>query len=323
MEHIGKILQKQVDEIVEPRPSLEDLLRLPASKALLTLRDRLQAKITQYEPLQRERRNLENQLALTERRLVLAAKRDEVEATRPDGCWCLGLGGDQRLWDGAYYFGKPCICPEGVIAAREKEQVMMEADRERKQSKRLLLWNHAHIPTRFLECRLSTWPSADLYPQLMEKLGLNNGGSWFFSGPYGVGKTGLAVSLAWGCVQANTPESLLFTTVPRMLGELRDTYNHAEGALTEQEVLNKHTKASLLILDELGVEQVKGTGWVEDRLFQIVGERHEEERPTIFTSNLTLQQLGRRIGERVVWRITEMVGRDHIVNMADMPNLRL
>ena len=280
----------------------------------------LRERIQKYEPQHRERRNLENQVAMVERQLVLAAKRDELALGRPEGCWCLGLGGDERLWDRAYYFNKSCSCAEGIKAEEEKRVVLAEADRLGANERIQVLWRSAHIPEKFMNYRLQTWPSASQYPELMEKLSVG-GGSWFFFGPYGTGKTGLAVGLAR---EQTTVKSLLFATVPRMLGELRDTYNHSQhqGTPTEQQVLSKFAGVALLVLDDLGAEQVKDTGWVEDRLYQVIGERHDEARPTIFTSNLSLQQLGKRIGERVTWRITEMVGKDHIINMTGMPNLR-
>jgi len=147
--------------------------------------------------------------------------------------------------------------------------------------------------------------------------------SILLTGPFGRGKTGLAVGYAWECLNTLPITNIRFTAVPQMLAELRDTYNHPsyEETPTEQQVIGKYARSGLLILDDLGAEQVKSTGWLEDRLYQIIGERHAEERPTIFTSNLNLDALADRIGERITWRIAEMIG-DNIINMEGLPNLR-
>tara|TARA_B110000196_G_C21063992_1_gene623861 strand:- start:670 stop:885 length:216 start_codon:yes stop_codon:yes gene_type:complete len=38
-------------------------------------------------------------------------------------------------------------------------------------------------------------------------------------------------------------------------------------------------------------------------LYQIIGKRHRDDLPTIFTSNI------QQIGQRIAWRIMEMYGR--------------
>ena len=129
----------------------------------------------------------------------------------------------------------------------------------------------------------------------------------------GVGKTGLAVGYARRCVEDCHVEQLQFVTIPRLLSRLRSTYSNPD--VTEDSVLQQYIQTRLLILDDMGAEQVKNTGWVEDRLYQIIGERHDELRPTIFTSNLSISKLAERIGERITWRIIEMCGRENIVEI--------
>ena len=79
-------------------------------------------------------------------------------------------------------------------------------------------------------------------------------------------------------------------------------------------MLEKYAGVSLLILDDLGAEHISGSGWLEDRLYQIIGQRHRDERPIVFTSNLSIKEVGGRIGERIAWRIVEMCG-DNIVHV--------
>ena len=154
------------------------------------------------------------------------------------------------------------------------------------------------------------------------------GGSWFFWGAFGTGKTGLAIGYTREWVQNEWGEEstkpVLFRTVPRLMTELRATYNRERDSdtPTEEQLLKQFTEASLLILDDLGAEQVRNTGWLEDRLYQIIGERHDNVRATIFTSNMSLEELAGRIGERVTWRIVEMCGKERIVHI-EGPNLRL
>jgi DNA replication protein DnaC len=62
--------------------------------------------------------------------------------------------------------------------------------------------------------------------------------------------------------------------------------------------------AELLVMDDLGSEKV--TSWVQERLFVIVNHRYQEERPTIFTSNIAPKDLPTQLGERTASRIMSM-----------------
>lgn len=274
--------------------------------------------------------------------------RDSLQATRPEGCWCLGLGGrgQEILRDGLVCTKEYCACPEGATLRTTEQETITVRRRAREVAMREHIWLSANIPLRFRGMRLETSPLGKTQAGLLKRLEgpediwENNSptdeqfevwsairalweGSWFFHGAYGTGKTGLATSLAYARLEAETygTEShplctILFTTVPAMLSELRSTYGrHEEGKPTEQEVLRKYIEAELLIMDDIGAEQVKDSGWVEDRLYQVIGERHDQLRSTIFTSNLGLDQLAQRIGERIVWRIAEMCGPTNVVEL--------
>ena len=131
-------------------------------------------------------------------------------------------------------------------------------------------------------------------------------------GPAGTGKTGLAISDLRDCIVKNRNDGR-FASLPALLSELRNTYS--DRTRSEADVLRHYQHDGLLILDDLGAEHVKDTGWLEDRLYQIIGYRHAELQPTIFTSNLSPEELGQRIGERVMWRIVEMCGKAGIIHV--------
>lgn len=145
--------------------------------------------------------------------------------------------------------------------------------------------------------------------------------SWYFHGEPGVGKTGLALVYADAFLQEQQ-DVPVFISGPRLFAELRETYGHKEDGPSEMQVVDRYANAGLLILDDLGSEHVSASGWAEDRLYQIIGERHENIKPTIITSNLDLTELGVKYGERIAWRIYELCGEKNIVELKGK-NLRL
>lgn len=138
--------------------------------------------------------------------------------------------------------------------------------------------------------------------------------SWYLHGSYGVGKTGLAVSYLRHFItspalfsQVSTGKAneqlAIFRTTPDLLSQLRDCYN---GNASEYALISTFGDIPLLALDDIGAEHIKSSDWIASRMYQILNRRNGNGLPTVFTSNLTLDELAERIGERVVDRIFEM-----------------
>jgi DNA replication protein DnaC len=161
----------------------------------------------------------------------------------------------------------------------------------------------------------------------------------FLFGPYGTGKTHLAIATVrnlmehspnlFGVRQRDTGiydparEDYLglycsFFSVVDLLDAMRP------GSESKREMgdwLFHRAKADdLVILDDIGAE--KPTDWVAERLYAIVDIRYRMERATIFTSNCPEKQLQDQLGGRIVSRIFEMtkqvpvIGPDHRRKMA-------
>lgn len=62
--------------------------------------------------------------------------------------------------------------------------------------------------------------------------------------------------------------------------------------------------ADLVIFDDVGVEAP--TTWVKNKLYTYINYRYNNKKSIIFTSNLTLTQLGAKIDDRVADRISQV-----------------
>ncbi|MFN6964173.1 MAG: ATP-binding protein [Pyrinomonadaceae bacterium] len=140
-----------------------------------------------------------------------------------------------------------------------------------------------------------------------------------FSGPVGVGKTHLAVSVLKGLTERGF--NCLFYEFGTLLKEIQDSYNPNTKA-SELTVLGPVLNADVLVLDELGAS--KPTDWVRDTMAHIINSRYNDRRLTIFTTNYADERasereetLEDRIGVRLRSRLYEMcrtisiVGDDH------------
>ena len=115
----------------------------------------------------------------------------------------------------------------------------------------------------------------------------NNPNGWLsLHGPYGVGKTHLAVAAA--AERENRGDEVFFATVADLLDYLRATFA-PDSLITHGDLLDRIRTADVLVLDDMGAE--RSTPFAEDKLFQIVGYRYEERLPTIITTSHQIEDI--------------------------------
>ncbi len=304
-----------------------------ARKALAVLEADLEATDAD---LTIRRSNMELEIRRARRLLQRAEQRDAVQATRPAGCWCLGLGGSEwrYLPDGTPVPQRSCICDEAEVVRARVDEARSRHRHEWMTAQERRLFGAAGVPARFRDCTFDTYPVREETRPILDAVRLWCHGpvtdhldeqeanavwdeyraghkqSVLLHGPFGTGKTGLAVScLRWW---AGLGERMLFFTVPSLLDAIRATYSPGAQA-DEREVIEAVKTAPFLVLDDIGAERV--TDWVAEKLFTVINHRHDEDLPTVFTSNLDIPQLGAHIGERTVWRIVEMCEVIHVTGM--------
>lgn len=137
-----------------------------------------------------------------------------------------------------------------------------------------------------------------------------------FYGRAGSGKTHLSISIARNVIEKKLIPAK-FTRVIDLLFEIRGTYSRSEKFRVdgEKELIAKYAGVPLLILDDLGAE--KTTDWARQVLYNIIDQRWINQKPIIVTSNLSLDELEERLGERITSRIAgmcqlvEMRGEDY------------
>jgi DNA replication protein DnaC len=125
-------------------------------------------------------------------------------------------------------------------------------------------------------------------------------GLWLFGG-VGTGKTTLAMLVSKSALKAG--HSVAIYSMPRLLAEIRNTFD-ANADNSYAQLFAKLTAVDLLQLDDVGAEQQ--TEWVLEQLYAIVNERYEDGKALMITTNLTVDELRKQIGERTVSRLIEM-----------------
>lgn len=114
-------------------------------------------------------------------------------------------------------------------------------------------------------------------------------------GGYGCGKTHLAAAV--GHHRLKQGDFVLFVTTPDLLDYLRQAYDPRAEA-TFDETFDRVRNATLLILDDLGVENP--SPWAQEKLFQLLNHRYSHKRPTIITTNVNINDLDARLRSRLL-----------------------
>jgi DNA replication protein DnaC len=211
----------------------------------------------------------------------------------------------------------PCLCP--VASAGRDAALAAEAEAELAEQAKLALAvteKHAGLirkyslgmPAKLRACTFDNFRVAphtrqafiaaqDLVAREGKGLGL------MFLGDVGVGKTHLAAAIANAAIEAG--RSVLCGTVPDLLSRIKATFG--SDTETEYEIMRPFYECSLLVLDDLGKENI--SSWVEERVYMILNHRYIHGRQVVITMNVGLEVIQARYawnGKAIVSRLFEM-----------------
>ncbi len=152
-----------------------------------------------------------------------------------------------------------------------------------RETKRFHTWNDQGNPSlteAYFYARSLAWGALPSFESFL-----------VLAGPRGVGKTHLALSVAWEWFEDG--HSVLFTRVDDLLDELRRAYG--DGSYYRK--LDFVLECQLLVLDDLGTEHVKD--WAGEKIDRIVDWRYLREMDTVVTTNARGDDLAPRVASRL------------------------
>lgn len=123
----------------------------------------------------------------------------------------------------------------------------------------------------------------------------------YIHGDVGVGKTHIAYALAKKSI--DDKKKTMFWNSSELVKTIKDDFDRPfmEKRLPEDKIKNFN---GLLIIDDLGAEKI--SEFVADVFYLIVNKKYNDMIPVVFTSNLSISELAKRVGDRTASRIVGM-----------------
>ena len=206
-----------------------------------------------------------------------------------------------------------CKCTSDKLKEEEEERRRQERQREIEKLQRNSLLGDRYRNATFNETETGVNKTFDeAYKRCRNYCDvsgnvLKNGYGIYIYGDKGTGKSHLTACMVNDLIKQGRPT--MFTNFFEISQIIRETYSSSRE--TENSMINKLANIDFLFIDDLGTEKVSNNGednWLQGKIFEILNKRYNNKKPTIFTSNYSLQELisDRGLMDKTVDRILEM-----------------
>lgn len=185
------------------------------------------------------------------------------------------------LFENSGYWSCPICANEEELKIEEREIISKQ---ERLES---------GIPKKFKNARLSDFDN--ILPVI--RFVRNPEGFLFIYGGCGVGKTHLTAAVKYHFNTCEIGCTLIFTS--DLFIKLRNSFS--KGNESESDIITSAAGKNLVIFDDVAAQKL--SDYAIEAWYNIIDRRYREELPTIFTSNLNLEEISKFMTDRLASRL--------------------
>lgn len=236
------------------------------------------------QALQRERTEILKELGLTVEEL-------------DDGPMCRSCG--DTGWKGA----SMCQCLKELCKQEQIKELskLLSLGEQSFDTFRLDYYSQVLYPSQGLSPRENMRMVRDFCSKYAQNFGKFHYKNLFLSGAPGLGKTFLSA-----CIARTVSEngfSVVYDTAGNIFAQFenRKFQRDVEGVQEARDDTRRYLTCDLLILDDLGSELT--TQFVQTALYELVNTRMVAGKHTVISSNLTMEEVGRRYSPQIASRL--------------------
>jgi len=156
------------------------------------------------------------------------------------------------------------------------------------------------LPARYQNSSLEDFPE-EFSRHVRNWSGQSPTPSLLLTGPTGTGKTHMAAAIVRLRLEAGRP--VLFKRASDFYSAVCKSFNQAN--VSKEDVMREYGECPMLVLDDLG------SGSLSDHerrcTLELLDMRSDDLRPTVVTTNWTIEQIGERMDERIASRLSEFM----------------
>lgn len=220
------------------------------------------------------------------------------------------------LADGIAVRHVSCECNRKKWQKEEKEEKRQQTVCEFNTRKGLSLIYEKYINVTFDTAKITKY-NASAYEKCKNyvknrKTVYENGIGMYIYGDNSTGKTYLTACMCNELVRNGN--YCVYTNMGQILDEIRSSYN---GGASETDLLRKLVSYDFAFIDDLGKEfktrevNENSAKWAEEKFFEVLNARYNAQKPTVFSSNYSIQELATvlKLDKAIVERVVEMSTR--------------
>lgn len=195
---------------------------------------------------------------------------------------------EQRVWGWNNPRCEKCI--EEEVEARRLEQRKRDEEEILERRRR---WADESVPARYMNASISDFPDATIASILAwTKDSKTESGNLVIFGPVGTGKTHLAAAITRHLILNRTDAK--YSSQANYLRQIRKTWDSQSES--EDAVFQSFVLPRVLVLDDIGA--ARGNDNDTLRLGELIAERYDAMKPTVYVTNLTPETLKLTVGDR-------------------------
>lgn len=205
-----------------------------------------------------------------------------------------------------------CYCQSQEYHKEEERQRQLEKQRIVDKLKKASLLGEKYKNTTFENTEMTSKEFEKIYSRCKKycevaDVVLDKGIGIYLFGNKGTGKSHITSCMANELM--NKYYTVLYTNFAEISKYIRGTFNKTNE--TEYDFLERLTNIDFLFIDDFGTEIVTKNNqdvWLQEKVFEVVNKRYNNNKPIIFTSNYSLRELieERGIADKTIDRINEI-----------------